>query len=494
MITASMSTVAWRRPALEQMLPTILPQVDRLNVFLQGYESTPDCLRHPKITVVDGRDNHEWLALKSTAKLFWVARGLVAAGVHLCVDDDILYPPDYAGNVAAKIERYDRRAIVGFHGSRYRDVVNHIRDDRTEWHYEKLCAADVPVHVIGTGTIGWHTSTLRLTIDDLADWDAVDYRVAIAAQKQRVPMLCLARPAGWLKSLPLASDLRSCSALTEYNERILGFFRSWSPWAIHEVPALHRSRPVAVVTPCYREDPQRVMASLETALRMPEIDMVCVVDDGSPDPLVLPKLDRVTVIRRSTNGGPSAALNTGIRTLPDDAVVCRLDVGDAYRAEAKARQIELVRSGQHRAVCSWHWDPVRHFVRKLDPGWQRAIYIDNQFASTAGVHERSVWDEVGGYDDNKRWTDDWRFAVAVQAMIGWYELPEVTGDHGMWPGGHSDVSADPVRKAARDKDMADTVAFARAMGNPGHYAHLFNPKWCKKRGLEPLKMPRRRDD
>lgn len=492
MITASLSTVAWRRPALERMLPTIVPQVDRLNVYLQGYDAVPDCLRGEKIHVIDGRDHPRWTELRSNAKLFWAAQGLVDPGVHLCVDDDIDYPPSYVARVTEGIDRYRRRAVVGFHGSRYTDRVESIRTDRTEWHYEKACDADTAVHVIGTGTIGWHTDTLRLTPDDAAGWDGIDLRVAIAAQRQQVPMVCLRREAGFLASLPLANDMDSCSGRADYFDRMLEFYRSWSPWTLHPVPRLHRDRPVMVVMPCYREDPARVSASIATALAMPIVDMVTVVDDASPVPLVLPPNERVTVIRRSVNGGPSAALNTGIRTFPDDSIVARLDVGDLYRAEAKTRQIEMVRTGGHRAVCSWHWDPVRHFVRTLAPNWRQAIYIDNQFASTAGVHERSVWEEVGGYDDSKRWTDDWRFAIAVQALVGWTELPEVTGDHGMFPGGHSDVSSDPIRRAARDRDMAHTVEYARAMGAPDKYAHLFNPKWCKKRGIEPLKRPGKR--
>ena len=46
MITASMSTLAWREPGLASMVATIVPQVDWLNVFLQGYDRVPDCLRH----------------------------------------------------------------------------------------------------------------------------------------------------------------------------------------------------------------------------------------------------------------------------------------------------------------------------------------------------------------------------------------------------------------------------------------------------------------
>ncbi len=485
-----MSTVAWRRPALEQMLPTILPQVDRLNVYLQGYDSTPDCLRDPKINVVDGRSHPEWTDLKSTAKLFWIAQGLVAPGVHLTVDDDILYPPAYASVCAARIERFGRKAAVGFHGGRYHADVKHIYRDRDEWHFEKACPADVSVHTIGSGTIAWHTDTLRLTLADLTDWDAIDFRIAIAAQKQKVPMVCLARSAGYLKALPLASDLRSCSGLDSYLERMLGFQHEWKNWQAFPFENELGTRPVFVIMPCFNEDPVRVMRSVESALATPGVDRVRVVDDGSAIPLELPPTDRVVVIRRGNNGGPSAALNSGIRTLPQDAIVCRLDVGDTFYPDVKGKQIEEVRSGRARALFAWHYDPVRNFTRKPDANWQRNVFIDNQFGSTTSVFERSVWEEVGGFDDSVRWTDDWRFAVKVQFLVGWSEFAEVAGEHGMYPGGHSDVDGDPVRKAARAKDYTATVELARALGNPRAYRYLFDPKWCRKRGLVPLQMPK----
>lgn len=487
MITASLSTVAWRRPALEQMLPTILPQIDRLNVFLQDYETVPDCLRDPKISIVDGRDHPQWLTLRSTAKLFWAAQGLVADGYHFTVDDDIAYPSDYVRTCVAKIETYGRRAVVGFHGAIYKPEVGHLYRDRQSFDYRKQLATDTPVHTLGTGTTSWHTSALR--IDDLGKWDEVDWVVAKAAQRQCVPMICLARGAGYMKDLPGSDDERSCSELDSYLARMADCYRSHPDWQIHR-PA--PTREVVVVIPCYRENTDRIMASVDSALSVRNVSRVLVVDDASPDPVVLPHREHVSVIRRDTNGGPSPAMNTGIRTLAPDAVICRLDVGDVYRADAKARQIDEVISGRHRAVCSWHYDPVRHFTRTLAPEWERDIYTDNQFGSVTLVMERSVWEEVGGYSDTMRWTDDWRFAVLVQTYIGWHEFPEVTGDHGMWPGGHSDVSGDPERKAARERDMTITVELARALGSPTRYAHLFSEKWCKKRGVKPLKMPARK--
>jgi len=485
MITACMSTVPWRLQALEQMLPTILPQVDQLNVYLQGYDAVPECLRHDNIHTVDGRQHPKWDALKSTCKLFWIAQGLVDDGIHLTVDDDMLYPPDYVQRCSSAIDRYGSRVVVGFHGAIYKPDVRHLYRDRQTFHFKDAFEADTPVHTLGTGTTSWHTSALR--IDDLLDWDGVDWAVAIAAQRQSVPMVCLARPAGYLTALPEAYDTRSCSELDSYLERMAGFYHSHPNWTVHK-PSTGR-REVVVVMPCYREQVDRIMRSVDSAISVPNVDRVLVVDDASPDPIVLPYRDRLSVIRREVNGGPSPAMNTGIRTLADNAIICRLDVGDTYHPAAKARQIDEVLSGRHRAVCSWHYDPVRHFTRTLDRGWQRGLFQDNQFASTTLVMERSVWDEVGGYSDTLRWTDDWRFAAIVQFYVGWHEFPEVTGEHGMWPGGHSDVEGKPEKKIARDRDMAETRRLCLALGNPSAHAHLFNERWCKKRGLAPLKMP-----
>src|SRR5690606_28365512 len=189
------------------------------------------------------------------------------------------------------------------------------------------------------------------------------------------------------------------------------------------------------------------------------------------------------------NGGPSAALNTGIRALPDDAIICRLDVGDVFYPEAKARQIEMVKAGAP-AVCSWRYDPVAQRVCEIKPGWQRRIFQVCQFANTATVFTRRVWHAVGGFDESLRWCDDWRFSAQVQASIGWTEFPEVTGEHGEFPGGHSDVTQDPSKAKRRAADHARVVKTCAILGQPERYRHLFDERWCKKHGVEPLRRRR----
>ena len=77
--------------------------------------------------------------------------------------------------------------------------------------------------------------------------------------------------------------------------------------------------------------------------------------------------------------------------------------------------------------------------------------------------------------------------MKVQAAVGWHMFPDVTCAAGEFPGGHSDVSGDPRKSAERSKCRAAVAEIGRALGSPDKYAHLFNPRWCKKRGIEPLK-------
>lgn len=485
MITASLSTIAWREPGLAVAIGSILPQVDRLNVFLQGYDRTPTCLDDPRVAIIRDTDAPESAALGASAKYHWLWSGEVADGHHVVIDDDIEYPPDYVQFCVRKIDEYGRRAVVGFHGAIYKERVERYFRDRQSWGFNRGCDTDRFVHMIGTGTTAHHTSAIRLTREDFAAPNSCDLFLGIACQRQRVPMVCLERPAGYLKALPLAADPRAASAPVEYERRMVELWRSWQQWTIHTCERASRPPPVVVVIPCYNEIAERIERTVASALATPGVDLVRVVDDGSNTPVALAGVE---VIRLPANRGPSAALNAGIRSLPGDAIICRLDVGDVFYPEPKARQIAMVRAGA-RAVCSWRFDPVAGLDVPIRDGWERAIFRDCQFASTATVFRKSTWLEAGGFDDSIRWTDDWRFSAAVQAYVGWTAMHEVTGEHGEFPGGHSDVRGNDEKRRARARDRAKSVAYCRALGSPEKYAHLFDEGWCRKRGIVPMRKP-----
>jgi hypothetical protein len=234
MITASMSTIAWREPSLEQAVASILPQVDWLNVFLQGYDRVPEFLHtSSKIFVVRDISAPESARLGASAKFHWLWQGAVAEGYHFAVDDDIEYPADYVRRCIDKIEALNRRAIVGFHGAIYKPIVRKYFRDRELWRFDKACDADRFVHMLGTGTSAMHTSALRLTRGDFTAANSCDLFLAIAAQRQQVPMLCMARPRGYLRALTTAYDPRAASAAPDYAQRMVELHNSIPEWRVY---------------------------------------------------------------------------------------------------------------------------------------------------------------------------------------------------------------------------------------------------------------------
>lgn len=254
---------------------------------------------------------------------------------------------------------------------------------------------------------------------------------------------------------------------------------------------------VYVVIPCYREPLDEVRRSVQSALDVP-IDglRVIVVDDGCNDESLDVLHDEyacldenaVTVIHRAENGGPSAALDTGIRATPSDAVICRLDVRDEFYPEPKARQIETVLN-EHAASCSPHFDPVENRVFQPADNWRQRIYTDSCFTGVSTVYRRSVWERVG-IDTSFRWAEDWRFSLLIEHLVGFDMFPEVTCSAGMFPGGHTDCGGDRAKRKLRDADRARVLELGRALSHPDEYAHLYSDKWCQKHGKVPLRRRR----
>lgn len=204
---------------------------------------------------------------------------------------------------------------------------------------------------------------------------------------------------------------------------------------------------VVVVIPYWganKQNGEYLRETVSSALTV--CDRVVVVDDASPYP---PRDSRVQVVTRTHNGGPAAALNSGIGVLEGDSLVCRLDCRDSFMAEPKRRQIAATK----RASFAWTFDPISRRIRMPAPKWRTRIFTDNQFSGSGVVFAVETWNLVGGFDETLRWGSDWDFAIKVQRAIGWEEFAEVAGEHGEHPGGHTDVSANKQLAELRDADL-----------------------------------------
>ena len=198
-VTATLASIPSRERGLAAVVEALLPQVDSLGVYLNGHARVPAFLDDPRIVVGHAQEN-----LGDAGKFF---RADDVHGYHLLCDDDIRYPADYVAAMVAGIERHERQAVVGFHGSLVRNGTGDYHRSRTLHHFAQALAADTPVHVLGTGLAGYHTSTIAVSPADVPSPNMADIWFALLGQQQCVPFVCLRRDARWLAELPgLARD------------------------------------------------------------------------------------------------------------------------------------------------------------------------------------------------------------------------------------------------------------------------------------------------
>ncbi len=212
-VLASLASVPARERLLETVVRRLLPQVDRIGVYLNGYVRVPSFLADERIEVADSRSDGD---RGDAGKFFWADR---RAGYVVTCDDDIDYPPDYMKRLIEGIERYGRRAVVGFHGATLHEpLVDYYRSRRLH-HFAHTLARDTPVHVLGTGVAGYHSSTWEVRPADFVRPNMADIYLGLAAQERQVPFICLRHEAGWLRELPARGPVRSTSGRSACGQR-----------------------------------------------------------------------------------------------------------------------------------------------------------------------------------------------------------------------------------------------------------------------------------
>lgn len=206
-VVCGMASIPSRVDVLRVAVDSILPQVDHLFVYLNGFDWVPGFLASEKITVFrssqygDYRDNSKYFGL----------RCLEEEGYFFSIDDDIEYPSDYVSEMVAAIERYDRSAIVGVHGVIY-GAGSRLFLDRAVLHFRNPLEADVPVSALGTGTTAFHTSALSFDCLEFKQVGMADLVTAQAASRHGVPMIAVARGPGWLQGLEIPASSQNLYA------------------------------------------------------------------------------------------------------------------------------------------------------------------------------------------------------------------------------------------------------------------------------------------
>lgn len=195
MITASLTTLPERQEALKDTVASLLPQVDKLKVYLHGYGELPEFLQDPKIEVAF---DLEFGDRGDIDKTFWMKK---VKGYHLLCDDDLIYPPGYAEQMVKAINKYKKKAVVSFHGAVMKQLpIGSYYYDRATLPCLGIVEEDTQVDIVGTGVLGYHTSCGLQEIELFGRFpNMLDIHISLWCKEQKIPLYTIAHPEGWIK-------------------------------------------------------------------------------------------------------------------------------------------------------------------------------------------------------------------------------------------------------------------------------------------------------
>ena len=196
-VIAGMATIRSRYWTLTDVVKSIANQVDELHIYLNDYDKPNPNITYPNVIFHSG--------VKSAGDIgdagkFYAVDGY--SGYYLSLDDDLIYPPDYVEKLIDRIEHYNRKAIISFHGRELKQgkIENYYsRSSKKLLRCLRTVEYDQYVHIGGTGVMGFHTDTVNVSVKDFKIKNMADVWMGKLAQKQKVPIIVAGHKVGWIK-------------------------------------------------------------------------------------------------------------------------------------------------------------------------------------------------------------------------------------------------------------------------------------------------------
>lgn len=176
------------------ILKRVLPQIDKLFVYINGGKVIPELLKNnPKIVYELSTIN------KGSNMKFWGVNK-IDKGYFFCVDDDVFLAVDHVKRMIDTMQKYDNKIITCLH--------SHTFDFTSSKVWPTLyiptpfyCELKKEQRVIfpGTGSFGFHFPEFSFTPEDEIPYmNMDDTLVGIKAMKEKVKIYSIARPENYV--------------------------------------------------------------------------------------------------------------------------------------------------------------------------------------------------------------------------------------------------------------------------------------------------------
>lgn len=196
LLVAGMATMPSRIDSFELALNSILPQVDRLFVFLDRFDE-PYISGDPRVIILQSQQFGD---LRANGKLL----GLTMTGpdsYYFCVDDDIIYPHDYVEKMTNFIRANGDGIAATVHGSLLKPDLENYLTDRRILHRSHPLTKPQALHVSGTCTTAFSTNCLRFDVREWQTTNMVDLNFARECKQRNIPRLAIPRTENWVQCI-----------------------------------------------------------------------------------------------------------------------------------------------------------------------------------------------------------------------------------------------------------------------------------------------------
>lgn len=222
MIIACMCTFPARGELILPAIDSLYNQVDKIHLCLNDYKEIPPFLnKYKKLEAIipdtDQRDVGKFLDIDVDDE-----------DVILYVDDDIIYPENYASVMCQKLSENGNSAY-GLHGVIYPDAYDGDVGLRRVFSFPRALEKDRLVNQIGTGTVAIKARNRPRHEFMDGSQKFVDVRFAVHCFKNNIPIFCIAREGEWLREIKHGESIFSTftkkwpSSVTKEVQMVAGY-------------------------------------------------------------------------------------------------------------------------------------------------------------------------------------------------------------------------------------------------------------------------------
>lgn len=179
--------------SLVRSLESIYDQCDEINVCLNNHSGEiPEILYRDKVNLFF-TDNSKGDAFK-----FLMLEE--SEGFYLTIDDDLIYPEGYVDFMVSKCIEHDNKKIITLHGRSFSSfpIVSYYKSASERYACLETVKNDVIVQFGGTGVMCFHTSLLKVSIDEFLYPNMADIWIGKFAKQRNIPILCLQHSKGYI--------------------------------------------------------------------------------------------------------------------------------------------------------------------------------------------------------------------------------------------------------------------------------------------------------